>query len=134
MALAAVLLTARTVAGNGRWTLRLSRPYRGALGGVVLLTAAAAADAGWHAAFGTEEGLAALLSPTHLLLGLAAALFLSARLQAAWPSPERHLPVALRRIARRHRVAARLQPVRLGGPHSMARCRPNAAGSPGGRE
>ena len=42
----------------------------------------------WHQVFGIEQGIAALLSPTHLLLFTGVALILLAPFRAAWSSPE----------------------------------------------
>lgn len=41
----------------------------------------------WHPAFGIERGIEALLSPTHLLLGLCELLMLTSPLRAAWSDP-----------------------------------------------
>jgi hypothetical protein len=42
----------------------------------------------WHQVFGIEQGIAALLSPTHLLLFTGIALLLLAPFRAAWSAPE----------------------------------------------
>ena len=47
------------------------KPYHVALIGVPIFLIAAPSDALWHAVFGLEEGVDALLSPTHQLMGLA---------------------------------------------------------------
>lgn len=44
-------------------------------------------DALWHTVFGIEQGPEVLLSPTHLLLGLAELLLLTSPLRAAWADP-----------------------------------------------
>jgi hypothetical protein len=56
--------------------------------GVVLFAATGAADALWHLAFGIEADAEALLSPTHLGLGLTAAMIASGPVRAAWLRPE----------------------------------------------
>jgi hypothetical protein len=55
--------------------------------GVVLFAATGAADALWHLAFGIEADAEALLSPTHLGLGLTAAMIASGPVRAAWLRP-----------------------------------------------
>ncbi len=42
----------------------------------------------WHMLFGIEAGVEALLSPTHLALGLGQGLIVSGPLRAAWRRPE----------------------------------------------
>jgi hypothetical protein len=57
----------------------------------------------WHTAFGIEQGLEALFSPTHLLLFIGIALIMSCPLRAAWadrdaplaPTYRQFLPVLL---------------------------------------
>lgn len=88
-----VLVGAGVAPERGGWTLRLSLPYRGALAGAALFAAAAAADAGWHAVLGSEQGLGRLLSPTHLFLGLAGLLILSAPFHEAWRGSARQLTI-----------------------------------------
>ncbi|MBT8207291.1 MAG: hypothetical protein HKN07_08225 [Acidimicrobiia bacterium] len=44
------------------------RGYRAGVIGVVVFVAGGIIDAWWHGAYGVEQGLAVLLSPTHLLL------------------------------------------------------------------
>ncbi len=52
------------------WGDVFPRPYRLALVGVPVFLAGAAGDMLWHRFFGIEEGVDALLSPTHQILGL----------------------------------------------------------------
>jgi hypothetical protein len=52
--------------------------------GVVLLLAGGVGDMMWHTVFGIEQDVAALLSPTHLLLMLGGMLAVSGPLRAAW--------------------------------------------------
>jgi hypothetical protein len=52
--------------------------------GSVLFLVAGAADMTWHLMFGIEVSIQALLSPTHLALGLAGALLGTGPLRAAW--------------------------------------------------
>ncbi len=53
------------------WANAMPRCYRLALLGVPIFILAGLGDMLWHRAFGIEEGVDALLSPTHQVLGLA---------------------------------------------------------------
>ena len=55
--------------------------------GVVLFAAAGVGDLVWHAIFGIEVDLEALLSPSHTALFLGSLLFLTSPLRAAWSDP-----------------------------------------------
>jgi hypothetical protein len=55
--------------------------------GVGLFVAGAFADGTWHTLFGVEAGVAALLSPSHLLLLAGGLLMLTSPLRSAWSSP-----------------------------------------------
>jgi hypothetical protein len=55
--------------------------------GVGLFVAGAVADGTWHTLFGVEAGVAALLSPSHLLLLAGGLLMLTSPLRSAWSSP-----------------------------------------------
>ena len=85
----AVMAVRRRRTGEGAWRSVLPRAYRPAAAGVALMGVAGVADMLWHAVFGIEEDLAALLSPTHLLLLSGGLLLLSAPLRAAWLDPHR---------------------------------------------
>ncbi|MGA8533183.1 MAG: hypothetical protein WB615_03625 [Candidatus Tumulicola sp.] len=52
------------------WGDALPRPYRVALAGIPIFLAAGVGDLMWHRVFGLEEGVDALLSPTHQVIGL----------------------------------------------------------------
>ncbi len=52
------------------WGDALPRPYRVALIGIPIFIGAAFGDMLWHRLLGLEEGVDALLSPTHQILGL----------------------------------------------------------------
>ena len=60
--------------------------YPAAAAGVATVGAGGVLDMLWHRAFGVEEGLDALLSPSHLTLLTGAALLLSAPARGAWRS------------------------------------------------
>lgn len=86
----AFVLLARPAAGwleRGGWTgARSAIPdgYGLSVAGVFAFLGVGIADAAWHLAFGIEADAEALLSPTHLGLGLAAALMASGPVRAAW--------------------------------------------------
>lgn len=83
-------MSLRRDGGTFDWRLRSLPPgYDGARLGVVLFAFGGVGDAAWHAAFGVERGVDALLSPTHLLLFVALELILTAPVRAA-----RELPTA----------------------------------------
>jgi hypothetical protein len=58
--------------------------YRTSLAGLFVFAAGGVGDLAWHAAFGIEEDVEALFSPTHLLLGIGIALLVTGPLRAAW--------------------------------------------------
>src|SRR5262249_15485520 len=53
-----------------RWIDSVPRPYRLALLGIPIFIVGGIGDMLWHLALGIEEGVDALLSPTHQALGL----------------------------------------------------------------
>ncbi len=55
--------------------------------GLVLFLAGALGDFGWHTLFGVERSIAALLSPTHLLLMTGGILLVSTPIRDAWSRP-----------------------------------------------
>jgi hypothetical protein len=60
-----------------------------------MFPAAGLADFLWHAAFGIEADIAALLSPTHLLLLSAGVLMFSGPLRSSWRRSSIHHPSGL---------------------------------------
>jgi hypothetical protein len=56
--------------------------------GVVLFVAGGVADGAWHTVFGVEVGVAALLSPSHLLLLSGGLLMVTSPVRSAWSSPD----------------------------------------------
>jgi hypothetical protein len=70
------------------WTQAVPRGYGLGLVGVAVFAVGGVGDLLWHQVFGIETGIAALLSPTHLLLFTGVALLLLAPFRAAWSSPE----------------------------------------------
>jgi len=72
LALAGVIVVAliRYHESGYSWTNSLPRPYRLALLGVPIFVLGGVGDMAWHRILGIEEGVDALLSPTHQILGL----------------------------------------------------------------
>lgn len=83
----------------------LPQGYMLGLMGVLLFGVAGIGDLIWHTLFGIEEGIEALLSPTHVLLGMSGFLIASTPLRSAWSNPTpRHnlvsfIPVLLSALA-----------------------------------
>jgi hypothetical protein len=75
-------------ADHRTWTKAVPRGYGLGVVGVAVFAVGGVGDLLWHQAFGIETGIAALLSPTHLLLFTGIALILLAPFRAAWSSPE----------------------------------------------
>ena len=71
------------------WRLSFLPPgYDGARLGLVLFALGGVGDGLWHAAFGVERGIDALLSPTHLLLFTGLVLILTAPVRAWRAAPQ----------------------------------------------
>ena len=85
-ATAAVILgaTARARPYASTWRAAIPAGYELATAGVLVFGFGGAFDMAWHTAFGIELGTDALLSPSHLILGLGIALIVSGPLVAAW--------------------------------------------------
>jgi hypothetical protein len=124
-ALVAFLIYAPLLAARleGRDTLRaIPLGFGWSVVGVVAFGIVGILDLAWHLAFGLEADTEALLSPTHLGLGLTAALIASGPLRAAWSRQERRpgtgewpalLPAVLALIAIAGVAAFALHPVNL---------------------
>ncbi len=78
----------RSLRRGFRWENALPVGYSLSLLGVGLFTIGAVGDMLWHLAFGIEDNIEALLSPTHLLLGFGGALIATGPLRAAWARNE----------------------------------------------
>jgi hypothetical protein len=90
-----VLLTTRRQVRNGYpWRRAAPEGYAEALVGLAIFAAGGIGDALWHELFGVEKDLAALLSPTHLLLFTGVTLFVTSPLRSAWRRPEFLAPTA----------------------------------------
>lgn len=79
-------MVARRVRAARSWTA-IPRGYTLGLVGIVIFGVGGIGDMLWHIIFGIERNLAALLSPTHLLLFLGAMLILTTPLRAEWTAP-----------------------------------------------
>lgn len=66
---------------------RLPSGYPAAAVGVLVFGVGGVLDLLWHSLFGVEEGLDALLSPSHLVLFAGGVLLLSAPVRGAWAGP-----------------------------------------------
>jgi hypothetical protein len=66
------------------WRAAIPVGYEAAVAGVFIFGLGGVFDAAWHTAFGIELSTDALLSPSHLVLGLGIALIVSGPLLAAW--------------------------------------------------
>jgi hypothetical protein len=124
--LVAVLAFAPSLAARleGRDTIRaIPAGFGSTVVGVVAFLAVGVLDLIWHLAFGLEANTEALLSPTHLGLGLTAALIASGPVRAAWLRPDPagpgtarwpdHLPAILGVIAIAGVAGFALHPVNL---------------------
>jgi len=79
----------------GRFLLERSIPeaYRLSLIGCAMFAVGGVADMTWHLAFGIERQLAAVLSPSHLLLIVSTGLVITGPLRSALERPGRRAPV-----------------------------------------
>lgn len=85
---AALWQVRRRLAPGRRWVDAVAPGYGLSLFGLAVFAAGAAGDLVWHQALGIEASLAALLSPTHLLLMVGGVLALTGPLRTAWRRPE----------------------------------------------
>ncbi|MCA9914571.1 MAG: hypothetical protein KC496_14565 [Anaerolineae bacterium] len=67
-----------------RWSHALPAGYMLGMVGVGIFAVGGFGDMLWHTAFGIEENLEALMSPTHLLLGMGAFLIAGTPFRSAW--------------------------------------------------
>lgn len=89
-AITAVVLIGATLVNRRRgcaWRTAVPSGYELSLLGSLVFAAGGVGDLIWHTLFGIEESFEALVSPTHLLLGLGLALVVSGPLRAAWQRP-----------------------------------------------
>lgn len=83
-ALAAFYVWSAFGGGLKGWRGRVPEGYMPALTGVLVFFAGGVGDGLWHVLLGVENGIEALLSPTHLLLAVGAMLMASGPWLAAW--------------------------------------------------
>jgi hypothetical protein len=69
------------------WTQVMPHGYGLSLLGIGIFAAGGVLDMLWHLLFGIEQSIAALLSPTHLVLLVGGVLTVSGPLRAAWQRP-----------------------------------------------
>lgn len=74
----------RGVADGYAFTRALPRGYAASLVGVIVFGLGGAGDMVWHTLFGIEGGTEALLSPTHIMLGVGMALVFTGPARSAW--------------------------------------------------
>ncbi len=82
--LALVLTHFRNVGRGYRWTSALPAGYALSLIGFFAFCAGGVADLFWHEAFGLEENLEALISPSHLFLAFTGLLIMTGPIRAMW--------------------------------------------------
>ncbi len=80
----------RNVNQGYRWSRALPKGYSLSLIGFFVFVLGGAGDLVWHEAFGFEESLEALLSPSHLLLALSGTLIITGPIRAAWGRETAH--------------------------------------------
>jgi hypothetical protein len=84
-----VMTAAWTGARPRDWVRALPDGYGVALVGCLVFGIGGVFDLSWHIAFGFERGIEALISPTHVFIGIGAGLISSGPLAAAWRRPDR---------------------------------------------
>ena len=85
--LALIVTHFRNVNRGYRWSRALPAGYALSLVGFFAFGMAGVADMIWHETFGFEEGIEALVSPSHLVLALTGILIISGPIRAMWPRP-----------------------------------------------
>lgn len=90
----------------GPWAARVPEGYRWGVAGVVIFAGGGFLDMSWHLIFGIEVGVAALVSPTHLLLLTGGLLLVTSPLRGASPRPLRSASADPAQIRSVHRWSA----------------------------
>ncbi|BCB88485.1 hypothetical protein [Phytohabitans suffuscus] len=91
--------TCRHALRSGRPDLRALPPgYRPAVFAVAGFAVAGIADFSWHSAFGIEQNIDILFSPSHLGLAVAMLVIVTTPLRAAWARPDLPAAPGLRRL------------------------------------
>ncbi|MBM3256719.1 MAG: hypothetical protein FJY98_00080 [Candidatus Liptonbacteria bacterium] len=94
IALIALLLFVQALLNRKKgypWRRSLPREYMFAAAGLIFVAVGGPGDMIWHTLFGIEEGVEALLSPTHILLAIGGAMTVGGPLHAIWYR-DRQLP------------------------------------------
>jgi hypothetical protein len=81
------LVWSRRRATGGTWAASVPAGYGLGLAGIALFLLSGLGDMAWHLAFGVEQDVAALLSPTHLGLFTGGFLIATTPLRSAWADP-----------------------------------------------
>jgi hypothetical protein len=81
------LVWTRRRATGGTWLRSVPAGYGLGLAGMALFLLSGLGDMAWHLAFGIEQDIAALLSPTHLGLFTGGFLIVTTPLRSAWADP-----------------------------------------------
>ena len=79
-----IVIHFRNVSKGFRWTKALPAGYALSLIGFFAFAVGGVADMLWHEAFGFEEGIEALISPSHLYLALTGVLIMTGTIRAIW--------------------------------------------------
>ncbi len=79
---------------KGSWKTAVPTGYSLSLLGIGLFMAGGVGDLLWHTAFGIEENVEALLSPTHLLLAVGGSLIVTGPLRSIWQRKGRSAKLA----------------------------------------
>lgn len=82
-----ILTHFRNVSRGYRWSKALPAGYALSLIGFFAFAMGGIADLIWHETFGFEEGIEALISPSHLFLALTGILIISGPIRAMWARP-----------------------------------------------
>lgn len=88
--LALIMAHFRNVSRGYRWSQALPVGYGLSLFGFFIFMLAGLGDMVWHYAFGFEENLEALLSPSHLFLAFTGLLIITGPIRAMWPRQTDH--------------------------------------------
>lgn len=83
-ALALVVKQWRGVTAGHAFSRALPKGYGASLAGVVIFGMGGVGDMLWHTLFGIESGTEALLSPTHIALGIGMGLVFTGPVRSAW--------------------------------------------------
>ncbi|MEW1807307.1 hypothetical protein [Pseudarthrobacter sp. NPDC080039] len=127
-------LTWRRHAAGTPWTEAIPAGHGAAVAGVVLFLASGLGDFAWHSAFGIEQNISALFSPSHLGLATGGFLILGAPFSAAWNAPRRPwqqlIPAAVSAMLAGMVAAFILQEFAVFARHGLVQTYVTAGGAP----